>query len=56
MMSTANNALLIAREGRLIRIAGAGPQEQYRALRFYGISDIVAQAVAARLVTVRVRA
>jgi len=55
-MSTANNALLISRPGRLIRIAGAGPQEQYRALRAYGIRDIVAQAVAAKLITIRVRA
>ena len=55
-MTQTDGAIFVARAARLIKVAGAGPQDTFAALRAYGVRDAVASAVAANLVTIRMRA
>ena len=55
-MTQTDQAIYVARNARLIRVAGAGPQDTFAALRAWGVRESVAAAVSVGLVTVRMRA
>lgn len=56
MMTIQQGKLVVERTGRAIPIATLTPLDNYKAMKAYGQSEAVSAAVAARLITVKVRA
>ena len=55
-MTQTDSAICVIRAARLIRVAGAGPQDTFAALRAWGVRESVAAAVSVGLVTIRLAA
>ena len=55
-MTLTDNTIVVLRHRRAIPVANVGAYEAYKALVAYGVSEVVAQAVSIKLITIRLTA